>query len=259
LHRERTGEGQKLETCLFGTGLALQAQLLVYIQELDVAARARELEVLRTARASGKRHTQVIDTLVQGRLRDDMPETKRPVEVPDCQHRPTDRQVYPYYRVYPTADGYLTIAALNRGLREKLCAVLGLEDPHVGVDLGNATDEAYEAQKGTMRRIEARLLEHPNAYWTERLEAAGVPCSPVSYAANLYEDPQAEALGLMWELENRELGKYKSVGHPIRYSKTPATPRAGAPDIGEHTTRVLAGAGFTEEEIRRYREAGVVK
>jgi formyl-CoA transferase len=259
LHRERTGEGQKLETSLFATGLALQAQYVVYVEALDRALRERELEVLRTARKAGKRHTHVVDEINEMRLRTDMPSTRRPIEVPDCLHRPTDRQVYPYYRVYPTGDGYLAIAALNRALREKLCATLGLEDPHVSVDLGNATDEAYESQKAMMRKIEARLREEPNAHWLERLEAAGVPCSPINYAANLYEDPQAEALGMMWELENEALGKYKTIGHPVRYSKTPARPKKGAPVVGEDTAAVLLEAGFSEEEIRRYREAGVVK
>src|SRR4029077_21112863 len=145
----------------------------VYVEALDRALRQRELEVLGTARKAGKRHTHVVDDINEMRLRADMPATRRPIEVPDCLHRPTDRQVYPYYRVYPTGDGYLAIAALNRGLREKLCAVLEIEDEHTAVDLGNASDEVYFAQKALMRRIEERLCQRPNAYWLERLPTAG--------------------------------------------------------------------------------------
>jgi crotonobetainyl-CoA:carnitine CoA-transferase CaiB-like acyl-CoA transferase len=36
-------------------------------------------------------------------------------------------------------------------------------------------------------------------------------------------------------------------------------PTKGAPVVGQDTVRVLLEAGFSEEEIRRYREAGVVK
>ncbi len=258
-HRLQTGEGQKLETSLFGTGLALQQQLLVNIARLDGARQERELELLRTARHDDKTHTQVIDEIMEARLREDMPTTTRPVEVPDCLHRPTDRQVYPYYRVYPTADGYLCVAALNRSLREKLCHVLGVTDPHVDIDLGNASDEAYFAQKAMMKTIEERLSQHSNDHWMERLEAAGVPCGPVSYGANLYEDPQVKALDMMWRLENQELGAYDTVGHPIRFSKTRVTPGKGAPTLGQDTDALLAEAGLGKDEIRRYREAGVVK
>jgi formyl-CoA transferase len=258
-HRQRTGEGQKLETSLFSTGLALQAQNLIHIDRLDERQHAAEIELLATARKDGKKHTQVIDDFAEMRLRADMPGTTRPVEVPDCDHRPADRQVYPYYRVYPTGDGYLSIAALNRALREKLCAVLELSDEHVAVDIGNASDEAYYAQKTMMRRIEERLVQHPNAYWVERLEAAGIPCGPVQYRPHLYGDPQVEALEMMWELPNRELGSYKTPGHPIRYSKTPVRPGKGAPVLGQDSAVVLAEAGFSADEIARLTTSEIVK
>jgi crotonobetainyl-CoA:carnitine CoA-transferase CaiB-like acyl-CoA transferase len=258
-HRERTGEGQKIETSLFGTGLALQAQNLIHIDRLDERQHKAELELLRTARGDGKKHTQVIDEFATMRLREDMPDSKRPVEVPDCAHRPTDRQVYPYYRVYPTGDGYLSIAALNKNLREKLCAVLELTDPHVHIDLGNTSDQMYYEQKALMRTIEQRLLSHPNSYWIERLEAAGIPCGPVSYRPNLYEDPQVRALDMMWTLENRDIGPYRTPGHPIRFSKSPAAASSGAPSLGQHSDALLAEIGHTPEQIALLRQNGVVR
>jgi crotonobetainyl-CoA:carnitine CoA-transferase CaiB-like acyl-CoA transferase len=258
-HRERTGEGQKIETSLFSTGLALQAQNLIHIDRLDERQHAAELELLRTARGEGKKHTQVIDEFATMRLREDMPDSKRPIEVPDCAHRPTDRQVYPYYRVYPTGDGYLSIAALNRNLREKLCAVLEMTDPHVHVDLGNSSDQMYYEQKTLMRTIEQRLLQHPNGYWIERLETAGIPCGPVSYRPNLYVDPQVQALDMMWTLENRDIGPYKTPGHPIRFSKSPAAASSGAPSLGQHSDALLAEAGHTPEQIALLRQNGIVR
>jgi crotonobetainyl-CoA:carnitine CoA-transferase CaiB-like acyl-CoA transferase len=258
-HRQRTGEGQKLETSLFSTGLALQAQALLHIDRLDARQHAIELETLRTARQAGKNHTQLIDEFTELRLREDLPETARPVEVPDCAHRPTDRQVYPYYRVYPTSDGYLCIAALNRSLREKLIGALQLDDEHVHVDLGSSSDRAYHDQKALMHAIEQRLIQHPNAYWQERLEAAGVPCGPVNYRANLYDDPQVEALGMMWRLENRQLGSYRIPGHPVRFSKTPARATSGAPVLGEHSEALLEELGYTPEEIASLKRAGIVR
>lgn len=258
-HRQKTGEGQKLETSLFATGLSLQAQNIVHINSLDEGQHGRELELLRTARRNGKNHTRVIDEVAEMRLREDVPESARPIEVPDCEHRPADRQVYPYYRVYQTGDGYICIAALNRALREKLCAVLEIADEHAAVDLGNISDEVYNAQKALMRTIETRLQQHPTAYWQERLEAAGVPCGQVNYRANLYDDPQVEALDMMWELQNSELGPYKAPGHPIRYSKTPVTRGKGTPTLGENSDDLLLELGYTRDQLAELRASGIVK
>jgi crotonobetainyl-CoA:carnitine CoA-transferase CaiB-like acyl-CoA transferase len=258
-HRDRSGEGQKIETSLFSTGLAIQAMGMVHIDSLDSRQYQEEKRILRTAHQEGKTHTHIIDAVTELRLREDLPETKRPVEVPDCLHRPTDRQVYPYYRVYQTSDGYLSIAALNRSLREKLCAALDVIDEDPETTTSDISDEVYLRQKALMRRIEARLKQNTNGHWLQVLEAAGVPCGPVNYRVDLYEDPQVEALNLIWELENRDLGAYKVSGNPVRFSKTPVTPTSGAPSLGEHSEAVLREAGYGAEDIARLKQGGVVR
>jgi crotonobetainyl-CoA:carnitine CoA-transferase CaiB-like acyl-CoA transferase len=257
--RQRTGIGQKVETSLFSTGIALQAQNVVHIERLDAEQHAQEVQLLATARRDGKKHTDVIDEFVQMRLRADLPESTRKVEVPDCRHRPSDRQVYPYYRVYPTADGYMCIAALNRTLRERICALLELVDDDASVDLGNISDETYAKQKLVMRQIEARLLQQPTSHWVERFDAAGVPCGRVNYRPDLYADPQVEALAMMWRLENAELGSYLAPGFPIRFSEAPARPGRGSPTLGEHSEALLREAGYGDEQIVGLLQSGVVR
>lgn len=258
-HRDRSGVGQKIETSLFSTGVALQAMSLLHVDALDAEQHDEEKQILSTAFGEGRKHTHVIDQFAQMRLRRDLPHTARPIEVPDCLHRPTDRQVYPYYRVYPTGDGYIGIAALNRKLRDRFCAAIGVVDDDVAVDTGEVSDEVYFRQKQMMKTIEAHLREHGNAHWMQVLEAAGVPCGPVHYRSDLYTDPQAQALGLVWELHNRDLGSYKASGHPIRFGKTPVQPGKGAPSLGEHSGAVLQEAGYTADEVDRLKAAGVVR
>jgi crotonobetainyl-CoA:carnitine CoA-transferase CaiB-like acyl-CoA transferase len=258
-HRQRSGKGQKIETSLFSTGMALQAMQMIKVDSLDARQHTEEIALLKTAHASGMKHTQIIDRFAEMRLRADQPETARPIEVPDCEHRPTDRHMTPYYRVYPTADGYISIAALNRSLREKLCAMLEVSDEHVDKDSGDISDTAYFEQKELMHAIEARLRSESSEHWLQRLEAAGVPCGRVNYRSDLYTDPQAQALGLVWDLENRELGKYQATGHPVRFEATPVRPGVGAPALGEHTERILTEFGYLAADIATLKANGVIK
>ena len=258
-HRDRSGEGQKIETSLFSTGMALQAMSMIHVDSLDAEQHEEEVRVLHSAHGEGKKHTQIVDQFAEMRLRADQPDTARPIEVPDCLHRPADRQVYPYYRVYETGDGYISIAALNLNQRIKLCAALGIADADVDKNIGEISDEAYSRQKAQMRVIEDRLKQESNQHWMQILEAAGVPCGPVNYRSDLYTDPQAQALNLVWELENRDLGKYRTSGHPIRFLKTPAVSGKGAPALGEDTAAVLREFGYADEAIARLKADGIVK
>jgi crotonobetainyl-CoA:carnitine CoA-transferase CaiB-like acyl-CoA transferase len=258
-HRTRSGEGQKIETSLFSTGVALQAQQMIQIASLDAQQHQHEVQTLKTAYAAGKKHTEVVDDFANSRLRADLPATTRPVEVPDCLHRPTDRQMFPYYRVYQTRDGYLSIAALHRAQRRKVGLALGLEDPDCDTNPVDLSDEQYYQQKALMRTIERRLRTQPNLYWLRKLEEAGVPCAPVNYRSDLYSDPQAAALGLVWDLNNRDLGTYKASGHPIRFSRTPVRPGKGAPAFAEHSEPLLREFGYSEAEIATFKASGVVK
>jgi len=239
--------------------MALQAMQMIHVDSLDTQQHEEEVHILKTAHAQGMKHTQIIDRFAEMRLRADLPDTTRPIEVPDCLHRPSDRQTYPYYRVYETGDGYISIAALNRGLREKVCALLEVTDAHIERNSGDISDTAYFKQKNIMRTIEATLKTNTSDHWLKKLEAAGIPCGRVNYRSDLYQDEQARALNLMWELDNRDLGKYKATGNPIRFSKTPVQPKSGSPVLGEHSEQVLQTFGFDSEEIAALKQSGTVK
>ncbi|UCD85311.1 MAG: CoA transferase [Deltaproteobacteria bacterium] len=257
--REKTGEGQKIETSLFHTGMAFQTQKVVYIDKLDRKQLEEEFEILRTAHQQGKRHTNIIDEFAELALRYDQPDTTRPIEVPDCYHRPPDRQTAPYYRIYETANGYMGIAAVNRKHREGVGRILGIKDEGVDRDIGNVPDDIYYHQKEVMREIESQLKKKTTEEWIKIFEDEGVPCGQVNYSSNFYDDPQAVAVNMIWELENRAMGKYKMAGHPVRYLKIPVKPQKGAPTLGEHTDEILTQFGYTNEEIAKFRKSQVVR
>jgi crotonobetainyl-CoA:carnitine CoA-transferase CaiB-like acyl-CoA transferase len=258
-YRKQTGIGQKIETSLFNTGMALLAPGFIEIDKLDLEMHEEMLEVLKTAHDNHMRHTQVIDKFSMLRLRNEQPGSERDVEVPDCNHRPSDRQVYPYYRIYQTKDGYMSIAALTSKQRISVSEVLGVEDKYAYLDLGNGNDETYFYQKEVMKKMEEVLGEKPTNDWIQVLEDAGVPCGHVNYTVTLFQDPHAIDQNMVWSLDNPVSGPYKMIGHPIKFTETPIKPTKGAPALGEDTVEVLKMLGYADDKIEELKAQKIVK
>lgn len=259
-YRNQTGVGQKIETSLFNTGIALLATGFIQIDKLDNEMHEEMLEVLKTAYSRNMNHTQIIDCFAKLRLRNEQPGSERDIEVPDCNHRPSDRQVFPYYRIYQTKDGYISLGALAAKHRINTAKVLGVEDKYAYLDLGNGNDETYFYQKEVMKKYEKILGEKTTAEWMKILEEAGVPCGPMNYSVTLFRDPHAIDQNMVWSLENPVSGPYKMMGHPIKFSKTPVESTSGAPALGQHTVEVLKKKlGYTDEQIAALKEQKIVR
>jgi crotonobetainyl-CoA:carnitine CoA-transferase CaiB-like acyl-CoA transferase len=91
------------------------------------------------------------------------------------------------------------------------------------------------------------------------LDAAGIPVSPVLTVGEMHKDPQAIARGMIAEVEHSALGRVKTLGNPLKFSKTSAELGAGAPVLGEHTREVLLEHGYSAAEIDALVAAGAIQ
>ncbi|HST01252.1 MAG TPA: CoA transferase, partial [Usitatibacter sp.] len=64
--------------------------------------------------------------------------------------------------------------------------------------------------------------------------------------------------GMVAEVEHPVNGRYKALGCPIHFSKTPAAVEHPAPLLGEHTRLILRDAGYSDGEIDAMVEAGTL-
>ena len=142
------------------------------------------------------------------------------------------------FEAYATADQEIVIAAGNDRLFATLCAVVGRDDlPADRRFAGNAARNEHVAE--LKRKLESALLRHPGAYWLQRLAAAGVPAAPVNTIADLFEDPQIAARGMLLPVTG--LQRFLVPGSPLKFAGVAAErQRPPAPKLGEHTRQVLA-------------------
>ncbi len=162
------------------------------------------------------------------------------------------------YQVFAAADGHVVIAVGNDSQYAKFCEIAGRPDL--------AADPRFSSNAERVRNrallvplLEAIVRDKPAAFWTGKLEAAGVPCGPINSIAQALADPQAVARGLRIELPHPTAGTVPLVGMPIRMSASSPSYERPPPLLGEHTDEVLREvAGLRADEIAALRSHGVL-
>lgn len=137
------------------------------------------------------------------------------------------------FGIYPTGDGHLVIAMTP-------CPIVAraLDMPDLARFDTNA--KMLENRREIYAAIAAKLASGNTDHWIEVLLAEDVWCAPVHNYDQLMDDPQALNNDLFWEVgigegENR----FRTVGTPFVFSKTPAVLRRGVPDLGQHTLEIF--------------------
>jgi formyl-CoA transferase len=237
--RERTGKGQRIDCTLLGTALAMQTSQFTWLDAWDTDILPPMLEELKQARAELKSFEEQV--AVHSRF--------RPGSAGNI-----------YYRVFQTADGFIAVGALSMPLRIKVIAATGLKDPRFREDGGfdMAPPGWDEAGPKLVEEAEALYRTKTTEEWGAILEKHGVPAGPLHFIEELFGHPLTEANGLEVKLEHPLLGSMRMVGPPFQMSDTPLAPQGPSPMLGQHTDEVLAEAGYSEAEIAKLRNAGVV-
>lgn len=143
------------------------------------------------------------------------------------------------YEVLPVRDGHFILAVGNDGQFQKFCAIVGLEA--IATDPLFATNSARVANRVALReKIVAALAAFDRETLLARLEASGVPASPINTIGQAFSDPQAIARGMRMDLDDGHGNKLPSVRAPMVMSETPLTYDRPSPRLGEHTAEILA-------------------
>ncbi|MBP1930940.1 CaiB/BaiF CoA transferase family protein [Ammoniphilus resinae] len=162
------------------------------------------------------------------------------------------------YQAYRTSDGYVTVGAGTQRLWERFCQDVVVKPEWIQdvryADLKNRMENIDELE----RDIEEVLTKDSTAYWVKKLDAAGIPGGPVYTYDQTLSDPHLLAREMVVDLKHPIMGDIKTIGVPVKLSKTPMAIRSAAPWLGQHTTEVLKGMKFSEEEIERFYADGVV-
>ena len=152
------------------------------------------------------------------------------------------------YQAFQTSDGWITVGAANQRnwliFLNAIQAQKIAEDPRFK-DNVNRMKNLKELEKA-LRPI---IIERSTDEWLKRFEDAGVPAGPVLNVNQMQNDPQTLAREMVVKVNHSSVGSVKTIGVPVKFSKTPCRLKEGAPIYGEHTREVLEEYGYKAKAI----------
>jgi crotonobetainyl-CoA:carnitine CoA-transferase CaiB-like acyl-CoA transferase len=161
------------------------------------------------------------------------------------------------YQAFEASDGWIVVGGANQ--RNWLRTLEALGAPELADDPRFKTGADRMANLAALEaELSKRFRTKPAQHWLDALDASGVPCGPVHDMLQALADPQTKAREMVVDVPHTTLGSVKTLGFPVKFSKTPGKVRTGAPLLGEHTREVLAGAGFSADEIAAFEKSGAV-
>jgi len=161
------------------------------------------------------------------------------------------------YQAFETADGWINVGAANQRNWLRFLDVIGA--PELNDDPRFSSNHERMQHLGELEEILNGYLRHEtSAVWLERMEQAGLPAGPVLDILEMQADPQARAREMIVEVDHPTAGRVKTLGHPVKFSETPASLRHAAPVLGQHSREVLHEAGYDAQEIEAMVASGAV-
>ncbi|MFT4783960.1 MAG: crotonobetainyl-CoA:carnitine CoA-transferase CaiB-like acyl-CoA transferase [Paracoccaceae bacterium] len=152
------------------------------------------------------------------------------------------------YQSFRTRDGWINVGAANQANWLRFLKVIGApeldDDPRFSSNL-----ERIRNLPALVAILDGFIKTDTTANWLARMEAASLPAGPVLEILEMHADPQALAREMIVQVDHPNAGKMSTLGHPVKYSETPAQITRPAPILGQHSRDVLRDTGYSDTEI----------
>jgi crotonobetainyl-CoA:carnitine CoA-transferase CaiB-like acyl-CoA transferase len=163
------------------------------------------------------------------------------------------------YQALATRDGHLIVAIFAEKFWRGFC--LAVERPGWEHDPRFATNRARVATRDVlMPLVEAIFASRTTDEWLARLQAEGVPATPILTVDRVLSDPQILQRQMVVKLPHPRHGAIPTLGTPVKVDGRMGLDVAPPPALGEHTDAVLRDLlKYPPERIAGLRGTGIIR
>jgi crotonobetainyl-CoA:carnitine CoA-transferase CaiB-like acyl-CoA transferase len=160
---------------------------------------------------------------------------------------------YACYQVYSTKDGrHMSLGALEPKFWKNFCEAIGRKD------LIYKQYIEGEERLRVIEEVQNLFKTRDQEEWVDFFKKVDACCEPVLTFEEVFQHPQALHRRMLMEYEHPAEGKIRQVGNPIKSSQFTFEIRTPPPAWGEHTIEVLKAMGYSEEEIKDFKEVKAI-
>jgi crotonobetainyl-CoA:carnitine CoA-transferase CaiB-like acyl-CoA transferase len=161
------------------------------------------------------------------------------------------------WQAFQTSDGYVVVSARDEKFWQNLCDAI--DRPDLKEDPRTKDNKARVVHREEVVGILSEVFRtRGNAEWLATLDEHDIPNAPVNDMAQVFEDPQVLARGMVDTYKHPTLGDIRYPPSPIKWRDW-ERPNEPAPMLGQHTMEVLTTRlGLAEDEVRQMAGDGVV-
>lgn len=158
---------------------------------------------------------------------------------------------------FKTKDGHINIAANKQEQWESVAEVLGV--PELKTDPRfQERDTRKKNRRLLTPLLEKQLMRNTTSYWVDVLNAQDVPSGAILGLEGALTAPQVQHRRTIESINVEGIGEVKLFNLTAQFETTPGVLDTPPPRLSAHTDEVLEGVGYTEEEIKKFREKKII-